>query len=739
MVNQVALSLFTSRHWILLLLLLGHCCCCDATEWLITGIIDGPLPGGLPKAIEVCACGQGPLENDNSTYSLSLAPNGQQDGPTFVFPDTTAVQSGQCVTVATEATAFSAFFGGAHPTYTDTVANMNGNDAVELLRNGERVDVFGQVGVNGDGTAWNYQDGWAYRVAETEASTRFVSDDWVFSVPNALDNVATRPFPLGSFQCTNPPVPRKINEIQGPGYVSPLVDEKVVVSGIVVGDFQAGDADVRNLYGFFIQSLSGDEDSDDRTSEGLYVVDGGFPEVDINLGDIVEVTGEVKELFDMTAIVSTSVLIVSSGNSVPNPTRVGYGENRGGVDSLEPFEGMYVSLRGHFVIVKQFNLDRFGQVTLQRGRGLPKQFTQQHLPDVTAYENYQRDIASKRIVYDDGRSSQNQEISDLDGFGNYSTSSAPRMGDMIRDPTGILSYSFGEFRLNSIEEGENRVESKRNPRPATVPDVGGSHTIAVFNVLNFFSTLGSRGADNAKELTRQTQKLVTTLVELDADVLALIEIENNFSPKSALQVLVDELLAFDQSYEFVYPGVDKIGSDEIAVALLYKTETIQESGNAAVLVYDEAVAKTRPSFAQTFSPRSTNAPTRSCFTVAVNHFKSKGSTCAALGDPDRGDGQGNCNGVRVAAASRLVEWLDTKPTSDCDNVVVMGDLNAYRKEDPIALLEQNGYRNVLNSRQVTYVFDGLFGTLDYVLPNSAFRRNLMSGASVWNINSLEGT
>ena len=61
--------------------------------------------------------------------------------------------------------------------------------------------------------------------------------------------------------------------------------------------------------------------------------------------------------------------------------------------------------------------------------------------------------------------------------------------------------------------------------------------------------------------------------------------------------------------------------------------------------------------------------------VAVNHFKSKGSACAA---PDAGDGQGNCSAVRVAAANALRDWLaaDSTGTHDLD-VLILGDLNAY--------------------------------------------------------------
>ena len=51
----------------------------------------------------------------------------------------------------------------------------------------------------------------------------------------------------------------------------------------------------------------------------------------------------------------------------------------------------------------------------------------------------------------------------------------------------------------------------------------------------------------------------------------------------------------------------------------------------------------RPALAQTFSENANGGR----FTVVVNHLKSKGSDCDAVGDPDTGDGQGNCNVTRT--------------------------------------------------------------------------------------------
>lgn len=169
---------------------------------VITGVVDGPLTGGIPKAIELYA-----LQNipDLSIYSLSAYFNGNTNaGSTFVFP-AGSVSAGTRIWVATESTAFTTYFGFA-PTYTNGVANINGDDAIRLFVNGTTVvDVFGQVGTDGTGTFWDYLDGWAYRVNSTGADgNTFVQANWIFSGTDALDGTSTNagaanPWPIGSY------------------------------------------------------------------------------------------------------------------------------------------------------------------------------------------------------------------------------------------------------------------------------------------------------------------------------------------------------------------------------------------------------------------------------------------------------------------------------------------------------------------------------------------------------------
>jgi hypothetical protein len=126
-------------------------------------------------------------------------------------------------------------------------------------------------------------------------------------------------------------------------------------------------------------------------------------------------------------------------------------------------------------------------------------------------------------------------------------------------------------------------------------------------------------------------------------------------------------------------------------------------------------------------------------TLVVNHFKSKSSPCD--GDPDVLDGQGNCNRTRIAAAQRLLEWLATDPTgTGNDRILILGDLNAYAKEDPIAVFEGEGYVNLvdrfLGSEAYSFVFDGQSGYLDHALANRTLAP-FVTGTAEWHINADE--
>ncbi|MGB3547543.1 MAG: T9SS type A sorting domain-containing protein [Saprospiraceae bacterium] len=172
-----------------------------SAQLIISGIVDGPLMGGTPKAIEVYA--QVDIAN-LGIYGLATPNNGDPSAgtPEFTFP-AISVSAGTFLYVASQAPPFVTFFGFA-PNYTNFVANINGNDAVELYKSGTVVDVFGVVGENGTGKPWEYTDGWAKRNDLNNPpapSTTYDPANWLVQIGaligEATNATAANPFPLG--------------------------------------------------------------------------------------------------------------------------------------------------------------------------------------------------------------------------------------------------------------------------------------------------------------------------------------------------------------------------------------------------------------------------------------------------------------------------------------------------------------------------------------------------------------
>ena len=170
-------------------------------QLVITGVVDGPLTGGVPKAVEFCAVMD---IADLSEYGVGCANNGGgTDGEEFTFP-AVSVSAGTFFYLASEDAGFTNFFGFAPDYVSGLAAGTNGDDAIELFRNGEVVDVCGDINVDGTGTDWDYLDGWIYRVSNTPDSPIFDVTMWTMSGINALDGEvdnasAATPFPLASY------------------------------------------------------------------------------------------------------------------------------------------------------------------------------------------------------------------------------------------------------------------------------------------------------------------------------------------------------------------------------------------------------------------------------------------------------------------------------------------------------------------------------------------------------------
>ncbi len=558
------------------------------------------------------------------------------------------------------------------------------------------------------------------------------------------------PTPGESNLCETPVIATllKIHEIQGSGAVSPEVGNLVAIEGIVVGDFQNGVSDFNaGLNGFFVQEEDADADADAGTSEGIFVFDGNSPATDVDIGDAVRVEGTVSEFFGMTQITSFSgVSVQNSGNTLPANTVASLPVTN--VNDFEAIEGMRVTFPQALVIAEYFNFDRFNEILLTSKRHL--QPTAEFEPGPDAIQAAQ-DFLLDRITLDDGRTASNPDPTIHPNGLEFTLDNLFRGGDTLRDVSGVMHYAFGQYRVQPTQ-GANYAND--NPRTAEPDSVGGSLKVASFNVLNYFSTIDDgvndicgpsqilecRGADDAEEFVRQRDKIIAALTAIDADVIGLLEIENNINDDAVID-LIDGLNDANGAGTYAYVATGPIGTDAIKVALIYKPASVSLVGGHAIL--DSSVdprfidTKNRPSLAQTFMDSSTGGT----FTAAVNHFKSKGSNCNDVGDLDTGDGSGNCNVTRTTAAEALVDWLAMDPTGSGNlNALILGDLNSYDKEDPIDAIVAGGYTDLIlafrGEDAYSFVFGGQTGYLDYALSSTDLTDDV-TGVTEWHINADE--
>lgn len=548
-----------------------------------------------------------------------------------------------------------------------------------------------------------------------------------------------------------------IASVQGAGAKSAIADREVTVAGIVTGDFQDGDDDPDNdLGGFFLQSEAAD--GDPRTSDAVFVTDEDVG-VDVAAGDVVEVTGVVAEVDGETRIDAAAVRVTGSGgNIVPVDLPLPAGEivpdgDGAGMADLEAFEGMLVRLPT-MTVIDAFNLERFGALTLS-AVGRISQFTNSNPPDPDRYAFHQEFVARSTIVLDDGRLELAENAAPRYLFPIPDIPQRPlRLGDTVDDVVGVLRFARGSdrsgtatWRVVPVEPPRFRIGIPRPPSPARIGDV----RVMSFNALNFFTSLDSganvcgprgdlrcRGADSAAELSRQRARLVAAITESGAHVVGLMEIENNAS--ESITSIVDGLNASAESSSWDYVDTGTIGADAIRVGLIFDSSAVSRSGRFAIL--DSSVddsfddMRNRPALAQTFADASGGR-----MTVIVTHLKSKGSPCDDVGDPNVGDGQGNCNLTRTRAAFALADWASADPTGSGDpDVLIIGDLNAYLREDPLRALAESGFSNLIDrgveADPYSYVFRGQHGALDHALVSRSLSPQVVA-VNDWHINADE--
>ena len=432
----------------------------------------------------------------------------------------------------------------------------------------------------------------------------------------------------------------------------------------------------------------------------------------------------------------------------------------GALDSVDwnALVGQEISIEGKLVVVDNYDLARRGQIKLARERlYIPTNQIDPNdaVPDGTSFEGGSNvaevTAAQKRndrttITLDDGLDDQNIFPPKLfPGLGTIQPT--VRVGSVVVGVSGKLMKADNQLFLVPSKPLA-WTPAQRPPRP----DVGAADvTVASFNVLNYFTTIddgsnSARGADSESELQRQEAKLVAAILGLNADVVGLMEIENNLAAEQRLVAALNQQFGKEVFQGCGLPdGFDSTpgGQDAIRVGIIYRSDRVVTLGKVS-MIRNDAFAMARTPIVQSFQSKVAGKP----FTLIVNHFKSKGGAGDAdVSNKDKGDGQGAYNAIRRSQALALSQYIEEQAQNSADSrILVIGDLNAYTQEDPIDALRAKGLVDLQESagdptsrnagEPYSYVYRGQSGSLDHALATKSLADDV-TGVAAWHINADE--
>ena len=421
--------------------------------------------------------------------------------------------------------------------------------------------------------------------------------------------------------------------------------------------------------------------------------------------------------------------------------------------------GKQVVIEGDLVIVDTYDLARRGQITVSRNRlFVPTSQIDPNDQDAdgttsvggsnsAAVVEAQSRNRRSSIMIDDAVTDQNVFPPPLfPTLGKIHPT--VRLGSVVHEVSGLVVKQGNRIFLQVGQP----LRWSPAPRPQR-PDLGDAEiTIASFNVLNYFTTIDdgrnkARGADSDSELVRQQAKIEAAISGLDADVIGLMELENNLDAESRLIAALNKSVGRDVYKGCGVPALfsDSPGGDDaIRVGIIYRSDRV-EATERVTMIDSAEFSLARTPLVQTFRPADGGAT----FTVIVNHFKSKGGGgSAGAENKDRGDGQAAYNAARRSQSLAICRYIDSEHQGvKASRVIVLGDLNAYQQEDPIDALRAKGLVDLTEhvKRKVStefvdtdysYVYFGQCGSLDHAFATPPLVKDV-TGVSIWHINADE--
>ena len=650
-------------------------------------------------------------------------------------------------------------------------------------------DVAGVADVLGYGTSNTYETAPAAAPSANTDPKSMTRTDGVDTDDNAADFTLTdTPTPTSSSASGELPVDPvdpvdpaptapvlSIAEIQSTGSATPYDGQAVTTTGVVTAVYSTG-----GFNGYYIQTpgSGGAEDATPGASDGVFVYS---PETvgSVALGETVTVTGTAGEYYGLTQItVSAGGVQTSAAAGTVSPRALSFPLTEA---EKEAHEGELLAPAGEWTVTDNYDVNRYGSLGIIPGTDPLDNPTSVALPGAEAQAVAEAN-AQKLIVLDDGAATNFGRSPGNQGTLPYLDLDDPvRVGASLdfRTPV-ILDYRYDAWSFQPLEQltdaNAERVEpvavADDRPEEAAPEAVGGNVSVASFNVLNYFTTLGEevagcgayrdregdpvttngclpRGAYETEDFLRQQEKIATAINGLDTSVVALEEIENSekfgLDRDHALAHLVDALnaQAGEEKWAYVASPTDRPAvedEDVIRSAFIYQPAEVTPIGESVLLDDQVNFDNAREPLAQHFrvADGTPEGVEGTDFVAITNHFKSKGGSGATGDNVDSGDGQGAYNADRVAQAEALVAFAEEmKVRAGTDRVLLLGDFNAYEQEDPIRVIEAAGYISQgAKTDEYSYTYDGAVGSLDHVFASPAADATV-TGQDIWMINANE--
>ena len=307
-----------------------------------------------------------------------------------------------------------------------------------------------------------------------------------------------------------------------------------------------------------------------------------------------------------------------------------------------------------------------------------------------------------------------------------------RMGEMLYNLVVKVNSNTSVSLVSCDFVGNTRADMDKGYDRESVSLRGEPTLIVCAMNLEYYlvENLGTGyGADSKAEHEKQRAKVSKALAKVNADIYGFVEIEQG---QSALaEIAADLTRNTGRRFTYINDGGSASGSYTKA-GYVYCSDKVQPYGN--MRHNNEGVTNRKKM--QAFVEKSTGEK----FIFSLNHFKAK-SGRGSGDNADKGDGQGTFNGDRVREAKSVLSHYATDKVYFEDNdILIMGDLNAYAMEDPITILRDGGmidlHRAFHADSSYSYVYRGYAGYLDHALCNNTLYPQV-TGMVAYHINSDE--